>query len=365
VYVLAITQLTHYLLDHLTLRGAAETLLLLLAVWAAWNFTSWTTNYFEPGVPAVRLALLWLMFASLAMSSAIPEAFDDRALLFAAAYVALTIGRTLFALVGFGTGHPLRPVFTRPLVWWCAAGALWLAGSAAEGDARFALWALAVAVEYTGLVLGYPVPRLGRTRPSEYTIAGEHMAERCLLFITLSLGESILIVGANVGEIPGTLIEGSALVVAFTGTIALWWIYFDRIAEAGLHLMSSASDPGRFALSAYTWAHIPMVAGIIVCAVADDLVIQHPHGEVGTAVVLTILGGPALYLIGNCWFQWALWDTLPRSRIVGLIALAAALPLAVLHSRLALLVAATAILAALAIRDSQAADARTAVLRQT
>ena len=140
VYVLAITQLTHHLLEHLTVRGAAETLLLLLAVWAAWNFTSWTTNYFEPGAPAVRLALLAVMFASLAMSSAIPEAFDDRALLFAGAYVALTIGRTFFALVGFGTGHPLRRVFTRPLVWWCAAGILWIAGAAAEGDARFALW---------------------------------------------------------------------------------------------------------------------------------------------------------------------------------------------------------------------------------
>jgi low temperature requirement protein LtrA len=365
VYVLAITQLTHHLLDHLTLRGAAETLLLLLAVWAAWNFTSWTTNYFEPGVPAVRLALLWLMFASLAMSSAIPEAFDDRALLFAAAYVALTIGRTLFALFGFGTGHPLRRVFSRPLVWWCAAGVLWLVGSAAEGDARFALWTLAVTVEYTGLVLGYPVPRLGRTLPSEYTIAGEHMAERCLLFITLSLGESILIVGANVGELPGTFIEGSALVIAFTGTIALWWIYFDRIAEAGMHLMSRSSDPGRFALSAYTWAHIPMVAGIIVCAAADDLVIEHPHGGAGTAVTLTIVGGPALYLIGNCWFQWALWNTIPRSRIVGLIALAAAIPLAALDSRLLLFAVATAILGALAIRDSRTSEAGTAVLRET
>jgi len=40
VYVLAVTQLTHNLLDHLSLRGAVETLLLLLAVWAAWNYTS-------------------------------------------------------------------------------------------------------------------------------------------------------------------------------------------------------------------------------------------------------------------------------------------------------------------------------------
>ena len=357
VYVLAVTQLTHHLLDHLTPRGALETLLLLLAVWAAWNFTSWTTNYFEPGAPAVRLALLGLMFASLAMSSAIPEAFDDRALLFAGAYVALTIGRTLFALVGFGEGHPLRRVFTRPLVWWCVAGVLWIAGATAEGDARFALWAVAVGLEYTGLVLGYPVPRLGHTRPRDYTIAGEHMAERCLLFITLSLGESILIVGANVGALPGTFAEGSALVVAFIGTIALWWIYFDRSAEAGLHLMSTSADPGRFALSAYTWAHIPMIAGIIVAAAADDVVIEHPTAGVSTSITLLILGGPALYLIGNLWFQWALWGHVAHSRLVGLAVLAAAIPLAALDSRLLLLVAATAVLAALAIRDTRVVTA--------
>jgi low temperature requirement protein LtrA len=365
VYVLAITQLTHYLLDHLTVHGAAETLLLLLAVWAAWNFTSWTANYFEPSAAAVRLALLGLMFASLAMSSAIPEAFDDRGMLFAAAYVALTIGRTLFALAGFGHGHPLRRVFTRPLVWWCVGGALWIAGAVAEGDARFALWTLAVLLEYTGLLLGYPVPRLGRTSPSEYTIAGEHMAERCLLFITLALGESILIVGANVGELPGTTAEASALVVAFIGTIALWWIYFDRSAEDGMHLMSSSADPGRFALSAYTWAHIPMVAGIIVSAVADDLVIEHPTGHIETSTALVILGGPALYLIGNCWFQWALWDDVPRSRLVALAALAAAIPLSALTSRLVLLAAATAVLAALAIRDTRATGAGTRAPRET
>ena len=116
--------------------------------------------------------------------------------------------------------------------------------------------------------------------------------------------------------------------------------------------MSTSADPGRFALSAYTWAHIPMIAGIIVAAAADDLVIEHPSDGVATAVTLTILGGPALYLIGNGWFQWALWGELPRSRIVGLIALAAAIPLALLDSRLLLLIAATAVLAVLAIRDS-------------
>src|ERR1700677_242482 len=87
VYVLAITQLTRYLVDSLSVRGAGETLILLLAVWGAWNYTSWFTNYFDPETRAVRLVLVALMFASLLMSAWLPQAFGDRGVAFAAAYV--------------------------------------------------------------------------------------------------------------------------------------------------------------------------------------------------------------------------------------------------------------------------------------
>jgi low temperature requirement protein LtrA len=78
VYVLAVTQLTHHLLDHLSLAGAGETLLLLLAVWGAWIYTSWVTNYFDPDTRPVQLMLLGVMLASLVMSASIPEAFGDQ-----------------------------------------------------------------------------------------------------------------------------------------------------------------------------------------------------------------------------------------------------------------------------------------------
>ena len=41
VYVYAITQLSHLLLDHPTVGGALETLFLLLVVWWAWQYTAW------------------------------------------------------------------------------------------------------------------------------------------------------------------------------------------------------------------------------------------------------------------------------------------------------------------------------------
>lgn len=354
VYVLAVTQLTHTLLDHLSLRGAVETLLLLLAVWAAWNYTTWTTNYFEPNAVPVRLALFALMLASLVMSASLPRAFGDRGLVFAAADVALTIGRTLLVLAALGRDHHLTKVFGRPLVWWSTTALLWIAGGFADGDARLAIWAVAVLIDYAGLWLGYPVPRLGRTHPRDYTIAGAHMAERCYLFITLALGESILVTGANFGELPSSPATVAAFVIAFIGSVALWWIYFDRAAEAGLRVISTAAEPGRLGLSAYTHVHIPMVAGIIAAAAADELTIAHPGDRVSATTAWVILGGPALYLIGNALFKWALWNDVPRSRLIAILALAALIPVALVSSTLGLLAAATAVVVAVAVWDTRA-----------
>src|SRR5918993_3034125 len=99
VYVFAITQLSHLLLDHPTVGGALQTLFLLLVVWWAWQYTTWFTNWFDPNALPVRLTLIAVMLASLVMSVAIPGAFGERGLMFALAYVAIQVGRTVFAVL--------------------------------------------------------------------------------------------------------------------------------------------------------------------------------------------------------------------------------------------------------------------------
>jgi low temperature requirement protein LtrA len=63
------------------------------------------------------------------------------------------------------------------------------------------------------------------------------------------------------GELPGSAATVAAFVVAFVGSAAFWWIYFDRGAELARHVIASAPDPGRLGLLAYTSFHIPIVAG--------------------------------------------------------------------------------------------------------
>ena len=96
VFVFAITQISHLLLEHLTWEWVGQSLVALLAVWWSWNYTTWVTNELDPDSIVVRLLLIGLMLASLVMAIAIPEAFGDRAVLFAGAYVAIQVGRHLF-----------------------------------------------------------------------------------------------------------------------------------------------------------------------------------------------------------------------------------------------------------------------------
>ena len=68
VYVFAIGQLSHHLLEHVDLRTGAESAILTLAVVYAWYMVAWGANWLDPDRLPVRLLLVGLMFASLLMS---------------------------------------------------------------------------------------------------------------------------------------------------------------------------------------------------------------------------------------------------------------------------------------------------------
>jgi low temperature requirement protein LtrA len=321
VYVFAVTQLSHYLLGHADLRGALQAGLLLLMVWLVWAYTTWVTNWLDPDLMAVRLLLVALMLASLAMSVSLPRAFEDLGLWIGGAYAVQQIGRTVFMVIAL-RGHPLEANFQRILAWCVASSAFAIAGGLAHGNARALLWVGSVCVDLLGGLTGFYTPGLGRSRTSDWTIEGGHFAERCQAFILIALGESIVIIGATMTEKPVTGSNVIAFVVAFAGAVALWWLYFDQSAEAAAEKIARSDDPGRLGRSAYHLIHPVMVAGIIVSAAADQEVLSHPAVAASTASAWMILGGPALFLAGHAAFKFVVWRTLSWPRVAGIAVLA-------------------------------------------
>lgn len=347
VFVFAITQLSHLLVDHLTWSGAAQTLFLLLVVWWGWNYTTWMTNFVDPESPAVRVVLLLVMLASLLMSIAIPEAFGDRAALFAFSYVAMQVIRNAFIAWATPAGSAARLTFSGILIWSLASGALFIAGAFLPAGARNVVWLVALVADYAGPAARYWVPGRARVTTGDWQVETWHFSERFQLFIIIALGESIVVTGATASNLGVDAGRGVAIAVAFVGSAALWWLYFDRVAGLAGSRLASAEDPGRLARDGFTYLHIPIIAGIIVTAVGDEIVIQHP-GEVLHGPDLTALvAGPIIYLAGHVLFRLRMTGTLSRTRPVAMAAILACAPLGLVAPALVVATAIAAILAAL------------------
>ena len=345
VFVFAITQISHTLIEHFSGLGLAQAAFLLGAVWWVWIYTSWATNWLDPEQAPVRLMLFGLMLFGLILSCSVPEAFGSTGLAFAGAYVAIQLGRSLFTMASLRDASPANyRNFQRITVWLAISAVFWIAGGLSEGNLRFGLWIVALGIEYAGPALGFRVIGLGRSVTTDWNVEGGHLAERCALFIIIALGESILITGATAAKLPVTAVNLAAFLNSFVSSVAMWWIYFHIGAERGSQLIAHAADPGRIARIAYTYLHVLLVAGIILVAVGDELVIAHPLGHTDAKTAIAVLAGPAFYLVGNLLFKRVTAGWYPLSHLVGLGLLAVLAPAWTVLPPLAFSLAATAIL---------------------
>ena len=101
-----------------------------------------------------------------------------------------------------------------------------------------------------------------------------------------------------------------------------------------------------------TWALTLIVLALIGIAVGDELAIAHPGDDATLGFTILTFGGPALFLLAQVFFMHTALGHVPRSRPLGLAALAI---LAVATSSLTLIAgiaASAAVLVAVAISDT-------------
>ncbi|NUR10992.1 MAG: low temperature requirement protein A, partial [Bradyrhizobium sp.] len=307
VFVFAVTQVSHTLLHHFTPLGAVHVTVLFLAVWWVWVYTAWVTNWLNPELTPVRILLFSMMLGGLVLSTTIPTAFEGRGVWFAIAYATMQVGRTAFWL--FATPRhrtAVRHNAIRILTWLSISAVLWIVGGLSEGETRLWLWIAAVAWEYVSPAARFWVPKLGFSSVEAWAVEGGHMAERCSLFVIIALGEAVVVNGATFADLEWTAANILAFVSALVGSIAMWWVYFHKGAEAGSERISKSTESGRLARLAYTYLHMPIIAGIILTAVSDELVLKHPTGHSDIRTIVSTIGGPLVFLIGTILFKHAI-----------------------------------------------------------
>ena len=318
VFVFAITQVSHLLLEHLTWKGALESGMALLVVWWAWQYTTWATNEFDADAIPVRLMLIVIMMACLLMAVAIPDAFGDRGLLFAGAYVFIQVGRHFvmtFLAADKGTVERNRAVHI--FTWFCFSGVFWIAGALVDGDARILLWIVALMMDYGAPLISFRVPWLTAVKSDDWNVGGYHFAERFQLFTIIALGETIVLTGATTAGLELDFATAAAFTAAFLGTVSLWWLYFNYVSTVFERLLVEADDRTIAGRDLYTFGHIPIIAGIILCAVGDEIVIAHPTEVLESSYLLAVVAGPVLYLLAYAPIRWRMTGGLPVKRVVG------------------------------------------------
>ena len=339
VFVFALTQLSKLIADDQSVIAALESVVLILALWWSWVSTSWVTNWLDPERLAVRLALIGFGLLAFVAAVSVSASFADRALAFAVAYVVLQLIRTLFMVVA--TWRHDRDValsFARVLVWAALAGVFWIAGALVPTEWQLPFWVAAVAIEYGGGALGFRLPGMPRSEVESWDLSGAHLSERASLFILIAIGESLLVTGFAFVELETSPEAVVAMLSAFVSAAALWWLYFHRTEAVGRHAVEAAEEEadrakdhlperrgpgrlGRIARDGYSYAHVVIVAGIVLVSVGDKEILDRPAAAVELAGGVVIVGGPALYLVGLLLFRFVVDRALPAAPLIGLGAL--------------------------------------------
>ncbi|MGW4465721.1 low temperature requirement protein A [Micromonospora sp. NPDC004704] len=362
VFVFALTRISQRLITdfnserRILLSEAGQTLLLFLALWLIWTFTSLVTSRLDPDQPAIQLVVVGTMFGAMVMAVAVPKGFGERAIIFAGAYITVQIGRTVFL---FFAHRAERDVGVRVSVWLGLSAVPWLLGGVVDDvTVRGVLWTIAILIDYGGAITGWPLPVLGPARTTEVPIAGEHLAERYQQFLLITLGESILVIGLTFSGSSFAIDRTTAFLVAFLTSVLIWRVYFHQAGHLLPLAITTARQPGRFGRS-MSFSHLFMIAGIVLTAVGYELSIAHPLGHTTPVWLYTILGGPALFLAGRSQFEYQVFARVSWSRIGGLIALVLLVP-GLLHvPPLGVSAAAAGVLAGVAIADALRSRGRT------
>lgn len=356
VFVFAITQISHILIHQQTATSLVHTVVLTLVVWWAWVYTTWATSWLNPERGWVRALMLVLMVLGMLMSSAIPEAFTARAVLFAVALVALQLTRSVFTIFVFARRHPDHAVnFVRITIWHAAAGALWIWGALAPEQQRLWIWLVALVVDYAGPRIRFWVPGLGASSLDTWNVSGEHMAERVSLFLIIALGESIIVTGVAFSAGGLNWLNGVAFLAAFVSTVLMWLLYFNHGQRRGSDYIAQAAQRGMIAQTAFSYVPILLILGIVLTAVADELVLHNPLGESNAWAAALLCGASAVYLVGNALFKRATGRPWLFSHLVAIPALAVAFVAHPLVSPLALSWITNGVLLVVVIFDENAA----------
>lgn len=349
VFVLAISQCTAFMVDEASWAGLAGGLVILAVLWRGWTGFAWLTSSVDPNSTPVRLVVFIAMGAFVVMALAIPRAFGGLAAAFVASYAVIRLIHMALGWVASRDDDMFRSTVRRNAVGGGVAVVLLAIGTVVDGTVGWICWIAAVIADF---VIAGMSSRVG------WRLIAGHFAERHGLIVIIALGESILAigVGAEIADVTPTTLALALVGVAVVA--ALWWTYFDGVSvEAEHRLVATPAGPEQndLARQGYSLLHLPMIAGDVLLALGIKFSIAHPDHALEPFAAGALLGGLAMYLLGNVAFGRRMTGRLNVPRLAVGVLVAALIPVATVIPAAAALVLAAAIMTVLIVAQHRRA----------
>lgn len=318
VFTFAMSQVTQLMLHDLSPSGFGRAALALLAVWWAWVGYTWLINTFDTANVWHEAIIIAAMAAMLVAAAALPTAFTSGALVFAIALLVVRLIHVIkFVVYSSAEDADLRRGTRRIAPAFVAAPGCILAAAFVNTPVRELLWVAAAVIDYgTPAVVG-----LGGFRVSPSYFVSRHGS-----IIIIALGEAIVQLGAAAKNLDrfaviATLILGVAIMATF------WWTYFGLTAGAQQRLeQATGAERANLARDAYSYLHLPLVAGIMLFAVGAHTTVGHATAPLPLLPAVALAGGMALFYLGDVAYRWRDHRQIPVDRTATGLAAAAILP---------------------------------------
>jgi len=366
VYVFAFTQVSRLMAETHSALGVLQALVVFGLLWLTWCAYAWLSNHTAADHGVLRVGLPVAMVGMFVVALAIPEAYADLPggwhgpLVLVVAYtVVRIIHASLFVTVAGDDKELRRRVVVTQLVSTAPAVVGLVFGALLEGPAQTWIWLAALLWDLAFIYAGARGGGGWRLR------SAEHWVERHGLVVILALGESIVAIGVGVAREPidGAIVLGTVLSV--TISVLLWQAYFARVGSAAEPAFEGLSGPARVTLArdAFTYGHLPVVAGIILAALGVEVAMAHIHDVEGYGWFgASVLGsGLAIYLASTALFARLLSLGWFRWRLAGALAVAASIPLLAVVPPMTALAVAAVLLAATLVAEAVASPSWRAV----
>jgi low temperature requirement protein LtrA len=321
-FVFAMSQVTHLMLHDISWQGFGRGVLALLALWWAWVCYAWLTNMFEIARVIHTTLIIFAMAAMLIAVIALPTAFTTGALVFALALLAVRlINAGMFIASASRDEDELASAIRRLVPGLLVGPALIVAGAFVDSPYRELLWVAAAMVDFGS-------PLIAGT--NGLRVVPSYFIERHGAVIIIALGETIISLGWGATEglhHPGVL---GAVVLGVLISASLWWTYFGLTAGAEERLRrTSAVERARLARDAYSYLHLPLVAGIVFFAVGARVSVEHIDEPLEPLAALALTGGVALFYAGEVAYRWRDHHQLTVDRLLTAAASLMVFPVAV------------------------------------